>query len=117
MPRPPKYFFHDAKLNQTGFDNFDQALKQANNPLSVQEFANLAQKTTIVDTRNDVQVLIKGSFWLPAKGAIAGWLSSYFVPETDLLLVTQVGKWQDTAERFFRIGYLNIKGYNSFDVK
>jgi hypothetical protein len=34
MPRPPKYFFHDAKLNQTGFDNFDQALKQANNPLS-----------------------------------------------------------------------------------
>ena len=38
MPKPPKYFFHDAKLNQTGVDHFDEALKKANNPLSAEGF-------------------------------------------------------------------------------
>jgi len=60
--------------------------------------------------------LIKGAYWLPAKGGITTWLTGYFAPETQLLLFTEPGKWQETAERFFRIGYFNIKGYNNFPV-
>lgn len=36
MPKPPSYFFHDAKLNQTGkSDRFSDHLKQANKALSI----------------------------------------------------------------------------------
>lgn len=37
LPTPPKYFFHDAKLNQVGINVFyDDAYKKAHNPLSVE---------------------------------------------------------------------------------
>ncbi len=36
LPAPPKYFFHDAKVNQEGISVFyEDALKKARNPLSV----------------------------------------------------------------------------------
>eukprot|EP00178_Gracilaria_changii_P009452 TRINITY_DN2763_c0_g1_i1.p1 TRINITY_DN2763_c0_g1~~TRINITY_DN2763_c0_g1_i1.p1 ORF type:complete len:101 (-),score=4.65 TRINITY_DN2763_c0_g1_i1:529-831(-) len=34
--KPPKYFFHDASLNQKGTNSYEQALKTSNVPLSIQ---------------------------------------------------------------------------------
>lgn len=37
LPTPPKYFFHDAKLNQVGINVlYDDAYKKAHNPLSAE---------------------------------------------------------------------------------
>jgi len=37
MPKPPSYFFHDAKLNQTGkAHGFEEHLKNSAKPLTVE---------------------------------------------------------------------------------
>jgi hypothetical protein len=70
----------------------------------------------IIDTRSDLKELIKGAYWLPAKGGIITWLTNLFLPETELLLFTETEHWQEVAERLFRIGYFNIRGYNNFPI-
>lgn len=36
MPKPPSYFFHDAKLNQSGQLNvFEEQLKSCSKPLTI----------------------------------------------------------------------------------
>jgi hydroxyacylglutathione hydrolase len=82
ISEPPKYFFYDSSLNQKGPVDYYQSLKNANIPLSVEEFKALAQKVTVIDTRNELGAgLIKGAYWLPAKGAIINWLANLIQPE------------------------------------
>lgn len=38
LPKPPKYFFYDAGLNQKGATPYDLALKKAHLPLTIDEF-------------------------------------------------------------------------------
>ena len=38
LPKPPKYFFYDAGLNQKGATPYDLALKKAHLPLTLEEF-------------------------------------------------------------------------------
>lgn len=39
LPAPPKYFFYDAKVNQSGISvMYEDAYKKASNPLSVEAF-------------------------------------------------------------------------------
>jgi hypothetical protein len=37
-------------------------------------------------------------------------------PEEEFLLVCEEGKSQDIVDRFFRIGYFKMLGYNAFRV-
>lgn len=114
---PPKYFFHDSSLNQQGPADYSEAVKRANVPLSLEDYKELAQKTVIIDTRNDTGAgLIKGAYWLPAKGAIVNWLANLISPETEFLLICEPNTFEDIADRFLRIGYFNIRGYNNFSV-
>jgi hydroxyacylglutathione hydrolase len=114
---PPKYFFYDSFLNQQGPATYSESVKRVSVPLSVEGFKTLAEKITIVDTRNDVGAgLIKGSYWLPSKGAIVYWLTSLISPETEFLLICEPNTFADIADRFLRVGYFNIRGYNSFSV-
>jgi hypothetical protein len=46
------------------------------------------KKTTIVDTRVATKNgLIEGSFWMPAKGDIAGWLAMVLKPDEDFAII------------------------------
>lgn len=38
LPKPPKYFFYDAGLNQKGASPYEASFKKAHIPLSVEEF-------------------------------------------------------------------------------
>lgn len=50
-------------------------------------------KKAIVDTRVTIKNgLIEGSFWMPAKGDIAGWLAMVLKPDEDFAIVTDSGK-------------------------
>lgn len=60
--------------------------------------------------------MIKGSYWLPASGAITAWLSSLLTPEAPFLLLCEEGKFEEIADRLLRIGYFNIMGYNKFSM-
>ena len=54
--------------------------------------------------------------WLPNNGAIVNWMSNFISHEEEFIILTEPGKELDIINRYFRIGYFNIKGYNKFDV-
>jgi hypothetical protein len=60
--------------------------------------------------------LIKGAYWLPSNGAIINWLANLLTPETPFIIFCDEGKFEDIADRFLRIGYFNILGFNSFSI-
>ena len=77
----------------------------------------MAQNVPVIDTRNDIGAgLIKGAYWLPAKGAIVGWLTNLISPDTEFLIFSEVNTFEDVADRLLRIGYFNIRGYNNFSI-
>lgn len=57
MPKPPSYFFYDAKLNQVGErTHFEDHLKASNKALTIEEFKEFIDKGCIViDTRNEYE--------------------------------------------------------------
>ena len=74
-------------------------------------------KIPVIETRNDADTLIQGKvYWLPAKGQMVNWLANILSPQDEFILFTEKGKWQEIAERCFRIGYFNIRGYNNFTM-
>jgi hypothetical protein len=65
---------------------------------------------------NGVEGILRGSYWLPNNGAIANWISNLFGPEEEFIIITEEGKEQDIIDRFFRIGYFKIRGFNNFKI-
>lgn len=127
MPKPPSYFFFDATLNQTGKANrFDILMKDSLKPLTVELFkAEYDKGYTVIDSRQDFEgsnnlinniESIKNSLMMSENGALASWVGAIVAPDTNLLLICNKGKEKDLIQRLFRIGYFNIKGYNSFDL-
>lgn len=84
----------------------------------MEEFKALAKKVVVVDTRSDIGAgLIRGAYWLPAKGAIVSWLANLISPDAEYLLFCEKSAFEDLADRFLRIGYFNIRGYNNFAIE
>jgi hydroxyacylglutathione hydrolase len=44
------------------------------------------------------------------------WMSNFISHEEEFIILTEEGKELDIINRFFRIGYFNIRGYNKFNV-
>ena len=83
LPAPPKYFFHDAKINQQGINVlYDDAYKKAHQPLSVEEFETQVKNgVTVVDTRHIiVDGIIKGAHWISMNGMICQLISQIVTP-------------------------------------
>lgn len=117
MAAPPKYFFHDAKLNHSGPGNFDEEFKKVNHPLSIEEFKKAFEKSTVIDTRLKSEGgIIKGSFWTVNNGPMCQWMSMLANPSDPILLVVDKGEGDRIVSRCVRIGYFNVVGYNDFAV-
>jgi len=43
-------------------------------------------------------------------------MSNFMTPEEEFIILAEEGKEVDIINRYFRIGYFNIKGYNKFKV-
>jgi hydroxyacylglutathione hydrolase len=111
----PAYFFKDAKLNKQGYAKFDEVLSKALMPLNVSELeSEIKNGTTIVDTRNpDLFELgfITGSLNFGLNGQYAIWAATILDIDSPIVLVTEPGKEQESAERLTRVGFDNIKGF------
>lgn len=119
IPKPPKYFFYNAGLNQKGASSYEVNLKKAHVPLTIEEFNKLRTQYKVVDTRHTIgeKGIIRGLLWLPNVGPIVNILSNFISHEEEFIVLTEEGKEMDIINRFFRIGYFNIKGYNKFNVE
>lgn len=67
LPKPPKYFFYDAGLNQKGPQiTYDAALKKAHISLTPEEFLKLKDKYALLDARSKPsEGFVRGAYWLP----------------------------------------------------
>ena len=54
---------------------------------------------------------------MPNVGPIVNLLSNFISHEEEFIILTEEGKEVDIINRFFRIGYFNIRGYNKFNVE
>ncbi|MGZ8509579.1 MAG: MBL fold metallo-hydrolase [Chitinophagaceae bacterium] len=112
---PPQYFPINAKINKEGYDSMDDVLEQGMKALSIEEFKKLmTDETIILDTRNSdefTQGFIPGSVSIGLNGRFAEWAGSLLPFDKPLLLVSDVGKEQESIIRLARVGLDKVQGY------
>jgi glyoxylase-like metal-dependent hydrolase (beta-lactamase superfamily II)/rhodanese-related sulfurtransferase len=108
----PAYFFKDAKLNKSGYPEFDELINKANNPLSLEKFEQeIKQGATIIDTRiADIfeYGFIPGSLNFGLNGQYAIWAATILDLQTKIILVCKPGTEKESIERLSRVGFDQI---------
>lgn len=116
MP-PPAYFPANVAMNKMGYESIDSVINNGMNALSVADFENVAETTdaVILDTR-DASEFVKGfiprSIQIGVQGDFAPWVGALIKDvKQPILLVTAVGKEEETVIRLSRVGFDNILGH------
>jgi glyoxylase-like metal-dependent hydrolase (beta-lactamase superfamily II)/rhodanese-related sulfurtransferase len=121
---PPNYFPQNVALNKKGYENLDSILSRAKKPLSPEVFEAIANQTNalILDTRKPQDFhkgFIPNSINIGLDGQLAPWVGALILDiQQPILLVTEVGKEEETIIRLSRVGYDNVQGFleNGFET-
>lgn len=114
---PPKYFGMNVAMNKTGYDSFENVLNKGLNPVSVDEFENVAEDTgaLILDTRSPAEFhkgYIPNAINIGLKGDFAPWVGAMIVDvKQPILLVSDLGTEEEVITRLSRVGFDNVVGY------
>ena len=121
---PPSYFGMNVALNKSGYDNIDEVIDRGLNPITIQRLKELSLEsdTLILDTRKADDYAkghIPGSLFIGLEGQFAPWVGA-LIPDIQqkLVLITPIGKEEETVRRLARVGYDQVMGYlkGSFQV-
>jgi glyoxylase-like metal-dependent hydrolase (beta-lactamase superfamily II)/rhodanese-related sulfurtransferase len=114
---PPAYFPLNVKLNKEGYKDIGDIIKVSAKPLSVNDFELIANETDaiVLDVRHQTE-FVKGfipqSIFIGIDGGFAPWVGALIKDiEQPILLVTPIGKEEDTITRLSRVGFDNVLGY------
>ena len=113
----PKYFSINALINKEGYESLDKIKATALTALSIADVKNQLKQNTdtiILDTRNAedfINGFIPGSIFIGLEGRFAEWAGSLLPFDKPLLLVTDIGKEEETIIRLARVGFSNFAGY------
>lgn len=114
---PPQYFFKNAMLNKTGYENIEKVMDRGVTPLSADEFLTLAEDPDILvlDVR-DKEIFVKGhipgSIYISLDGSFAPWVGELISDlQQQIILVTPLGREKEAVQRLARVGYDNALGY------
>jgi hydroxyacylglutathione hydrolase len=112
---PPKYFFEDARINKEGYTPIEEVITTNSKKLQQAEFEQLVRAgAVILDTRKSDDFekgFVPGSVNIGLNGQFAVWVGTLIDIDAPLVLVTEVGKEEETVLRLARVGYENVKGY------
>jgi rhodanese-related sulfurtransferase len=112
---PPQYFFEDARINKMGYDSIESVMKENKKPLTLQLFKEAVKNgALILDTRmpDDFEKgFVPGSLNIGLNGQYAVWVGTLIDIKQPLILVTEVGKEEESILRLARVGYENVVGY------
>lgn len=114
---PPAYFPHNVLMNIQGYETVDKVVEQGTTPLSVDEFATLAEQNDVVviDTRkaDDFEKgYIPGAISIGVDGDFAVWIGTILKDtKQKLVYVANEGREEEVAIRLARIGFDNALGY------
>ena len=116
---PPGYFGLNVALNKSGYDSIDEVLNRGLTPLKFNSFKRISadKEVMILDTRTASDFAeghIQGSLFVGLEGQFAPWVGAV-IPDINqkLVLVTPVGKEEETVIRLSRVGYDQVIGYLS----
>ena len=114
---PPAYFPLNVGMNKHGYDSISEVMQRGLHALTPTEF-ELTVETTgalMLDTRN-AQTFSEGfvpnSINIGLDGQFAPWVGA-LIPDIkqQILLITDVGKEEETITRLARVGYDFVIGY------
>ena len=112
---PPSYFPINAKINQEGYDALKAIMEKAMQPLTPGQFkAKGKEGALILDTRPATEFgegFVPGAISIGLEGRFAEWAGSLLPFDQDIILVTPVGKEEETVVRLARVGFDNVTGY------
>ncbi|MFS4483344.1 MBL fold metallo-hydrolase [Hyunsoonleella sp. 2307UL5-6] len=114
---PPQYFAKNALLNKEGYDAFENVLKKGDTPLAPEVFEAIAnnENALVLDVRTQkefVESHIPNSIFIGLNGGFAPWVGALITDlKQPILLVTPLGKEEETVTRLSRVGYDNTLGY------
>jgi hydroxyacylglutathione hydrolase len=113
---PPSYFPSNVKLNKEGYENVEDIISEAI-PYDAETFELVANKidTVILDVRHQDDYSkghIPQSIFIGIDGDFAPWVGA-LIPDIKqpILLVTPVGREEESITRLARVGYDNTLGY------
>ena len=114
---PPAYFGMNVAMNKKGYDSFQEVLEHGMNALSVTEFESAADETgaLILDTRKNgdfTKGFIPQSINIGIDGDFAPWVGALIANvKQPILLVTELGREEETVTRLSRVGFDNLLGH------
>mgnify|MGYP000953461874 FL=1 len=113
---PPLYFPLNAKLNREGYENVEDIIRDAV-AYDVETFEMVANKidTVILDVRHQDEYAkghVPRSIFIGIDGDFAPWVGA-LIPDIKqpLLLITPLGREEESILRLARVGYDNTLGY------
>lgn len=114
---PPAYFGMNVAMNKKGYHSFTEVLNNGMKALSPTDFEDIAENTEalILDTRNPAEFYkkhIPQSINIGINGDFAPWVGTLIADvNLPLLIVTDLGKEEETITRLSRVGFDNVLGH------
>lgn len=115
LEEAPPYFSINARINKEGYENLDEIKAKGLRALPVEEFkTKVDQGCVILDTRDGAEFtngFIPGSISIGLDGRFAEWAGSLLSFDEPMVLVTPVGKEEETLIRLARVGFDKVEGF------
>ncbi len=117
LQAPPGYFGMNVAMNKKGYESFETVLNNGMKALTAGDFELAVEnrEALILDTR-DSAVFYKGfipqSINIGLNGDFAPWVGALIVDvKQPILLVTDLGKEEESVTRLSRVGFDNVIGH------
>ncbi|MEY3417597.1 MAG: hypothetical protein RL711_354 [Bacteroidota bacterium] len=116
MP-PPAYFPANVAMNKMGYESIDSVINHGMKALSVDEFIAIADTTEalVLDTREAADFakgFVPRAIQIGIKGDFAPWVGALIRDvKQPILLITDLGKEEESVIRLSRVGFDNIIGH------
>lgn len=115
LSEAPRYFSINALINKEGYESLEKVKEKGLVPLSITDFkAKIKNDVTVLDTRPAavfIEGFVPGSIFIGLEGRFAEWAGSILSFDKPILLVTALGKEEETIVRLARVGFSNFEGY------
>ncbi len=113
---PPAYFPENVKLNKEGYKDVETLIETAK-PLNAKTFELIANETNalVLDVRHQDDFSkehIPNSIFIGIDGGFAPWVGSLILDNKQpILIITPIGREEETITRLARVGYDNVIGF------
>ncbi len=114
---PPGYFGMNVSMNKKGYDSFEKVLNRGMTKILPQQFETIAESSDalIIDTRENTEFsigFIPQSINIGLDGDFAPWVGAMIMDVNQaILLVTEIGKEEESVTRLSRVGFDHILGH------